>query len=71
MKIIEKENLQKKLTVNLDRKQYFKFMKEVAKLGKELEYKSNINSKTNKKQLIRQGNWANLKRQKYFEKKNR
>lgn len=42
MKILNKENLQKKITVHLDRKCYFEFLKRVAEIGKELEYKSNI-----------------------------
>ena len=40
MKIKDKENNQSKINLNLDRKNYFKFIKEVEKLGKELEYKS-------------------------------
>lgn len=44
MKISDKENNQIKLNLNLDRKSYFKFIKEVEKLGKELEYKSSTNN---------------------------
>lgn len=40
MKIKDKENNQVKINLNLDRKSYFKFVKEVEKLGKELEYQS-------------------------------
>jgi len=42
MKIIDKENTQKKITINLDRKRYFEFLDKVTKLSRELEYKSNI-----------------------------
>lgn len=40
MRIKDKENNQTKINLNLDRKNYFRFIKEVEKLGKELEHKS-------------------------------
>lgn len=44
MKISDKENNQLKLNLNFDRKNYFKFIKEVQRLSKELEYNSSTNN---------------------------
>lgn len=41
MKFINKENLQKKITINLDRKEYLKFIKDITPLSKKAEYNSN------------------------------
>ncbi len=41
MKFINKENLQKKLTINLDRSEYLKFIKDILPLSKRAEYRSN------------------------------
>lgn len=41
MRFINKENLQKKITINLDRKEYLKFIKDIVPLSKEAEYNSN------------------------------
>lgn len=41
MKFINKENLQKKITINLDRKEYLKFIKDLPPICKKAEYNSN------------------------------
>jgi len=41
MKFINKENLQKKVTINVDRKEYLKFMKRIVPIAKNAEYNSN------------------------------
>lgn len=41
MKQINKENLQKKLTLHLDRKSYLRFLKEITPIAKKAEYRSN------------------------------
>ena len=41
MKFINKENLQKKITLNLDRKEYLKFIKDITPFAKKAEFKSN------------------------------
>ncbi len=46
MKISDKENNQVKINLNLDRKNYFKFINEVEKLGKKLEYNSSTKNLT-------------------------
>lgn len=42
MRISDKENNQIKLNINLDRKNYSKFINKVEKIGKELEHKSSL-----------------------------
>jgi hypothetical protein len=42
MRISDKEYNQVKLNINLDRKNYFKFIRNVEKLGKKLEYNSSL-----------------------------
>ena len=41
MKFINKENLQKKITINLDRTQYLKFIKTITPISQKAEYNSN------------------------------